>query len=140
MDNYKVSSLFPVFLIQSPYPELYLLPVEGHDSSLGSRSLSPETAFYNSDSQTCYPPTAVFSPGQTKEPTKFPLIKQGPQPSVFDHSLEDESSFTFLEEREEEESGGCEDPIWTETHNMCRSVQEELGGKQDGEKATFCCK
>ncbi|XP_036441836.1 spermatogenesis-associated protein 1 [Colossoma macropomum] len=120
----KAKSFAPPY---SPYPELYLLPLEEHGSSLCSRSLSPDMAIYNTNSQTGYPP------GQTKEPTKFPLIKQGPQLSVLDQSLEDEDSSSSLEEREEEDSVGCEDPIWTETHNMCRSVQGELRAKQIAE-------
>ncbi|XP_017557731.2 spermatogenesis-associated protein 1 [Pygocentrus nattereri] len=123
----KAKSFAPPY---SLYPELYLLPVEEHGSSVSSRSLSPDLAIYNADSQTGYPPRPAFAPGQTKEPTKFPLIKQGPQLSVLDQSLEDEDTSSSLEEREEEDSVGCEDPIWTETHNMCKSVQEELRAKQ----------
>uniref|UniRef100_A0A3B1IPD1 Spermatogenesis associated 1 n=1 Tax=Astyanax mexicanus TaxID=7994 RepID=A0A3B1IPD1_ASTMX len=119
---------------RSPYPELYLLPVDEHGSSLCSSSLSPDTVIYNADTQSGYPPRPVFAPVQTKEPIKFPLIKQGPQSSVLDQSLEDEGSFSSLEEREEV-SVGCEDPIWTDVHNISRSVQEEFGTKQhDGEK------
>ncbi|KAI4894772.1 hypothetical protein NFI96_013548, partial [Prochilodus magdalenae] len=122
----KAKSFAPPY---SPYPELYLLPVEEHGSSLCSRSLSPDTVIYNADSQTGYPARQVFAPGQTKEPTKFPLIKQGPQFSVLDQSLEDESSISSVEEREED-SVECEDPIWAEAPNTCRSVQEELRAKQ----------
>ncbi|XP_076880450.1 spermatogenesis-associated protein 1 isoform X2 [Brachyhypopomus gauderio] len=108
----------------SPYPELYLLPMEGNTSHLCSRFLSPHTVIYNTDSQRGYPP---YAPGQTKEPTKFPLIKQGPQQCVRDQSLEDEGSSSCLEEREED-SLGREDSVWP--NNMCRSVQEELVVKQ----------
>ncbi|XP_072517222.1 spermatogenesis-associated protein 1 [Salminus brasiliensis] len=122
----KVKSFAPPY---SPYPELYLLPVDEHGSSLCSRSLSPDTVFYNTDSQTGYPPRPIFAPVQTKEPTKFPLIKQGPRSSVLDQSLEDEGSSSSLEEREED-SVGCEDPIWAEACSIPRSVQEDFGTKQ----------
>ncbi|XP_007233260.2 spermatogenesis-associated protein 1 [Astyanax mexicanus] len=125
----KVKSFAPPY---SPYPELYLLPVDEHGSSLCSSSLSPDTVIYNADTQSGYPPRPVFAPVQTKEPIKFPLIKQGPQSSVLDQSLEDEGSFSSLEEREEV-SVGCEDPIWTDVHNISRSVQEEFGTKQHDE-------
>ncbi|MCI4383583.1 hypothetical protein PGIGA_G00028130 [Pangasianodon gigas] len=122
----KAKSFAPPY---SPYPELYLLPVEENANSLCSRSLSSDTVLYNTDSQTCYPPRPIFAPGQTKEPTKFPLIKQGPQQYVLAQSLENESSFSSLEEREED-SLGCEDSMWTEAPKMCWNVEEEFVAKQ----------
>ncbi|XP_035378972.1 spermatogenesis-associated protein 1 [Electrophorus electricus] len=110
----KVKSFAPPY---SPYPELYLLPVKENASHLCSRSLNPHTVFYNTESQRGYPP---FAPGQTKEPTKFPLIKQGPQQCILDQSLEER----------EEDSPGCEDSFWPTAHNMYSSVQEELVVKQ----------
>ncbi|GAA6086720.1 spermatogenesis-associated protein 1 [Tachysurus ichikawai] len=113
----------------SPYPDLYLLPVEENVNSLCSRSLSSDTVLYNTDSQTCYPPRPIFAPGQTKAPTKFPLIKQKPQQYFLAQSLENESSSSSLEEREED-SLGCEDSVWTEAHKMCWNVQEEFVAKE----------
>ncbi|XP_066504349.1 spermatogenesis-associated protein 1 [Hoplias malabaricus] len=120
----KVKSFAPPY---SPYPELYLLPVQEHGSSLCSRSLSPDTLFYNTDSQASFPPRALYAPGQTKEPTKFPLIKHGPHPSVL-RGVDDEGSFSSPEEKEED-SVGHEDSPCTEARNMSRGVQEELGTK-----------
>ncbi|KAK3533838.1 hypothetical protein QTP70_032953 [Hemibagrus guttatus] len=122
----KAKSFAPPY---SLYPELYLLRVEDNDNSLCSRSLSSDTVFYNTDSQTCYPPRPIFAPGQTKEPTKFPLIKQKSQQYVLAQSLENESSFSSLEEREED-SLGCEDSVWTEAPKMCWNVQEEFVAKE----------
>ncbi|KAK3561895.1 hypothetical protein QTP86_017442, partial [Hemibagrus guttatus] len=124
----KAKSFAPPY---SLYPELYLLRVEDNDNSLCSRSLSSDTVFYNTDSQTCYPPRPIFAPGQTKEPTKFPLIKQKSQQYVLAQSLENESSFSSLEEREED-SLGCEDSVWTEAPKMCWNVQEEFVAKEHG--------
>lgn len=123
-------------IFQSPYPELYLLPVEENANSLCSRSLSSDTVLYNTDSQTCYPPRPSFATGQTKEPTKFPLIKQGPQHYVLGQSLENESSFSSLEEREED-SLGCEESVWPEAAKMCWNVQEEFVTKQHGKNFIF---
>ncbi|KAG7327856.1 hypothetical protein KOW79_009462 [Hemibagrus wyckioides] len=122
----KAKSFAPPY---SPYPELYLLPVEENTNSLCSRSLSSDTVFYNTESQTCYPPRPIFAPGQTKEPTKFPLIKQKSQQYVLAQSVENESSFSSLEEREED-SLGCEDSMWTEAPKMCWNVQEEFVAKE----------
>ncbi|XP_058256498.1 spermatogenesis-associated protein 1 [Hemibagrus wyckioides] len=124
----KAKSFAPPY---SPYPELYLLPVEENTNSLCSRSLSSDTVFYNTESQTCYPPRPIFAPGQTKEPTKFPLIKQKSQQYVLAQSVENESSFSSLEEREED-SLGCEDSMWTEAPKMCWNVQEEFVAKEQG--------
>ncbi|TSM94614.1 Ribosome production factor 1 [Bagarius yarrelli] len=82
---------------KSLFPELYLLPVEENANSLSLRSLSLDT-----NSQTRYSPRPSFAPGQTKEPTKFPLIKQQPQQYLLAQSLENESSFSSVEEREED--------------------------------------
>ncbi|XP_053369560.1 spermatogenesis-associated protein 1 [Clarias gariepinus] len=100
----KAKSFAPPY---SPYPELYLLPVKENFNSHCSRSLSSGTVLYNTDSQTCYPPRPIFAPGQTKEPTKFPLIKQGPQQYVLARSLGNESSSSSLEGREQD-TPGCE--------------------------------
>lgn len=127
--EFVIQSIFIILIFQAPYPELYLLPVEENGNSLCSRSLSSDTVHYNS--QTCYPPRPICAPGQTKEPTKFPLIKQGPQQYVLGQSLENESSFSSLEEREEG-SLECEDSVWPEAPNMCWNGQEEFVAKQHG--------
>lgn len=120
-----------IFIFQSLYPELYLLPTEENANSLCSMSLSSDTVFYNTDSQACCPPRPIFAPGQTKEPTKFPLIKQGPQQCVLGHSLEKESSFSSLDEREEDFLR-CEDSVWPEAPKMCWNTQREFVAKQYG--------
>ncbi|KAF7703502.1 hypothetical protein HF521_022509 [Silurus meridionalis] len=122
----KAKSFAPPY---SPYPELYLLPVDENANSLCSRSLSLDTVLYNTDSQTCFPLKPIFAPGQTKEPTKFPLIKQEPQQTVQTHSLENQSNFSSFEEKEED-SLGCEDTVWTEDHQKGWNVQEEFIAKQ----------
>lgn len=129
--EFIMQSIFTMPIFQSPYPDLYLLPVEENVNSLCSRSLSSDTVLYNTDSQTCYPPRPIFAPGQTKAPTKFPLIKQKPQQYFLAQSLENESSSSSLEEREED-SLGCEDSVWTEAHKMCWNVQEEFVAKEHG--------
>ncbi|KAM9461430.1 spermatogenesis-associated protein 1 [Clarias gariepinus] len=125
----KAKSFAPPY---SPYPELYLLPVEENFNSHCSRSLSSDTVLYNTDSQTCYPPRPIFAPGQTKEPTKFPLIKQGPQQYVLARSLGNESSSSSLEGREQD-TPGCEYSVWTDASKMCWNVQEEFAVKQHGD-------
>lgn len=122
-----------IFISQSPFPELYLLPVEENSSSLSYRSLSSDTVIYNIDSQMCCPPRPAFPSVQSKESTKFPLIIQGTQQCVIDQSLEDESSLTSLEERDED-SLGLEKSSWTSDHKMCWNVQAHLMAKQHGEK------
>ncbi|KAF5910053.1 ribosome production factor 1 [Clarias magur] len=125
----KAKSFAPPY---SPYPELYLLPVEENFNSHCSRSLSSDTVLYNTDSQTCCPPRPIFAPGQTKEPTKFPLIKQGPQQYVLAQRLENESSSSSLEGREQD-TLGCEDSVWTDAPKMCWNVQEEFAAKKHAE-------
>lgn len=129
--EFLMQSIFLIAIFQSPYPELYLLPVEENVNSLCSRSLSSDTVLYNTDSQTCYPLRPIFAPGQTKEPTKFPLIKQGPQQYVLGQSLENESSFSSWEEKEED-SLGCEDSEWLEAPKISWNVHEEFVAKQHG--------
>ncbi|KAM3619185.1 uncharacterized protein V6R79_004294 [Siganus canaliculatus] len=97
----KVKTFAPPY---APQPELYLLPTVENNSSICTRSLTPDTSISCPDHQTYYhpPKTSSLSRG-TKEPVKFPVISQCSLQLPPTHSLEEDGKEDEEEEEEEEE-------------------------------------
>uniref|UniRef100_A0A3Q4I1H6 Spermatosis associated 1 n=1 Tax=Neolamprologus brichardi TaxID=32507 RepID=A0A3Q4I1H6_NEOBR len=97
-------------------PELYLLPAVENDSSVCSRSLTPDTTSTSPDHQIYYhPPKTCSLATGTKEPIKFPHIPQYSHQPPPTHQLE-----------EEEEEG--DDRSYSSS---------EGGGEKEGETLSF---
>ncbi|XP_044055953.1 spermatogenesis-associated protein 1 isoform X2 [Siniperca chuatsi] len=98
----------------APQPELYLLPTVENDSSVCSRSLTPDTSSSSPDHQTYYhPPKTCSLPAGTKEPVKFPLIPQcshqpppTPSPEEEEEEEDEEQSYSSSEAEGENEGEG----------------------------------
>ncbi|XP_019201236.1 spermatogenesis-associated protein 1 [Oreochromis niloticus] len=97
----KVKAFAPPYATQ---PELYLLPAVENDSSVCSRSLTPDTSSSSPDHQIYYhaPKTCSRATG-TKEPIKFPHIPQYSHQPPPTHRLEEEDEEEEEEEEEEED-------------------------------------
>uniref|UniRef100_A0A3P9ASY4 Spermatosis associated 1 n=1 Tax=Maylandia zebra TaxID=106582 RepID=A0A3P9ASY4_9CICH len=119
-----------LFCRQATQPELYLLPAVENDSSVCSRSLTPDTTSTSPDHQIYYhPPKTCSRATGTKEPTKFPHIPQYSHQPPPTHRLEEEEEEGDDRSYSSSEGGGEKEG---ETLSSIRRAEQECfrGQKQ----------
>ncbi|XP_025998084.1 spermatogenesis-associated protein 1 isoform X1 [Astatotilapia calliptera] len=124
----KVKVFAPPY--QATQPELYLLPAVENDSSVCSRSLTPDTTSTSPDHQIYYhPPKTCSRATGTKEPTKFPHIPQYSHQPPPTHRLEEEEEEGDDRSYSSSEGGGEKEG---ETLSSIRRAEQECfrGQKQ----------
>uniref|UniRef100_A0A3B4HA46 Spermatogenesis associated 1 n=1 Tax=Pundamilia nyererei TaxID=303518 RepID=A0A3B4HA46_9CICH len=123
----KVKVFAPPYATQ---PELYLLPAVENDSSVCSRSLTPDTTSTSPDHQIYYhPPKTCSRATGTKEPIKFPHIPQYSHQPPPTHRLEEEEEEGDDRSYSSSEGGGEKEG---ETLSSIRRAEQECfrGQKQ----------
>ncbi|XP_006792124.2 spermatogenesis-associated protein 1 [Neolamprologus brichardi] len=123
----KVKVFAPPYATQ---PELYLLPAVENDSSVCSRSLTPDTTSTSPDHQIYYhPPKTCSLATGTKEPIKFPHIPQYSHQPPPTHQLEEEEEEGDDRSYSSSEGGGEKEG---ETLSFIRRAEQECfqGQKQ----------
>lgn len=121
--------------VQAPQPELYLLSTVESDSSVCSRSLTPDTGSSSPDHPSYYHPSKTRSlPTGTKEPVKFPLIPQCSHQSPHTPSLEEEE-----ERGEEEEDEEDEEQRYSSSERDGENEEEALTSDKQEWAEQACC-